>query len=273
MLKRRVLTAIALVVPLVAALYWLPSRWLMLLFGVVVFLGAREWATLSGLTASGGRRYAAAMTVGGGLLTMAVLIWPPLVWPVLGLAAAWWIVAFIGLGRDAGVFHSRAGKLAGGVLVLVPMWVAAIFLHHVDPDRPRLLLYVMALVWLADSVAYLTGSTLGRTKLAPRISPGKTVEGVAGALIAVVLTAYVCGTILWQFNGIGLVAWIVLAAVVTVVSVVGDLVESKVKRVAGVKDSGTLLPGHGGVLDRIDALTSGIPLFVLGWLVLMRLSL
>ena len=273
MLKRRVVTAVALVVPLLAALYWLPSRWLVPVFGVVVFLGAREWATLSGLTAHGGRRYAAAITVGGGLLAAAVLIWPLVIWPVVGLTAAWWIVAFVGLGRDTGVFHSRLGKLAGGVLVLVPMWVAAIFLHHVDPDRPRLLLYVMALVWLADSIAYLTGRTLGRTKLAPRISPGKTWEGVAGALVAVVLAAYFCGTILWQFNGIGLVAWVVLAVAITLVSVVGDLVESKVKRVAGVKDSGTLLPGHGGVLDRIDALTSAVPLFVLGWLILMRLTL
>ncbi len=269
LLKRRILTAIALLVPLIAALYLLSTPWLVLLFGVVVFAAALEWGTLIGLHRPVVVVYALGITGLGAALTVMALVWPSFVWPVLFVAAAWWVWALLELGRDRGLYYAHATKVLAGALVLIPMWVAAIVLHAADPQRPTALLFVLVLVWAADSLAYLTGKTVGRTKLAPRVSPGKTIEGVLGALAGVVLIAYFCGTIFWRLEGARLAGWLGLALFVALVSVLGDLAESKVKRVAGVKDSGTLLPGHGGVLDRIDALTSAIPIFALGWLMLL----
>lgn len=270
-LKRRILTAIALLIPLIAALYLLPTLWLVPIFGIIVFAAALEWAALIGLRGAGRMWYALIIVGLGAALTSAVLGRPTLVWPVLMIAAAWWLWAFIELGRDRGLYYMRFTQALAGALVLIPMWVGAIFLHAADPKRPLALLFVLVLVWVADSLAYFAGKNFGRTKLAPRVSPGKTVEGVLGALVGVVLMAYLCGTILWRFEGMQLAGWLGLALFVTLVSVLGDLVESKVKRVAGVKDSGTLLPGHGGVLDRIDALTAAIPIFAIGWLMLLHI--
>jgi phosphatidate cytidylyltransferase len=150
--------------------------------------------------------------------------------------------------------------------------VAAVYLLAADDERPRVLLFLFVLVWVADSAAYFAGSILGRTRLAPHVSPGKTVEGVAGGVLGVVLLAWLCGTMLWKFEGMLLAMWMGLAAVTALFSVVGDLTESKLKRIAGVKDSGRLLPGHGGVLDRIDALTSAVPVFTLGAIFLLKLD-
>lgn len=270
-LNRRILTAVALLIPLIAALYLLPTAWLLPIFGIVVFAAAFEWATLIGLRGATGISYALIITGLGATLTMTALAQPSWIWPILLIAAAWWVWALLELGRDRGLYYARATKALAGALVLIPMWVAAVFVHAADPQRPMALLFVLVLVWVADSLAYFAGKTFGRTKLAPRVSPGKTVEGVLGALVGVVLMAYFCGTILWQLDGARLAGWLGLAVSVTLVSVLGDLVESKVKRVAGVKDSGTLLPGHGGVLDRIDALTTAIPIFALGWLMLLNI--
>lgn len=270
-LKRRILTAIVLLIPLIAALYLLPTVWLVPLFGIVVFAAALEWAALIGLRGTGRVSYALIIVGLGTALTLAVLGRPALVWPVLWVAAAWWLWAFIELGRDRGLYYRRFTQALAGALVLIPMWVGAIFLHAADAQRPLALLFVLVAVWVADSLAYFAGKNFGRTKLAPRVSPGKTVEGVLGALVGVVLMAYLYGTIPLRLEGMRLAGWLGLAMFVTLVSVLGDLAESKVKRVAGVKDSGTLLPGHGGVLDRIDALTAAIPIFALGWLMLSHI--
>jgi len=269
MLKRRVLTAIALIVPLLAALYLLPSVWLIPLFGAMVFVAALEWAALCGLTAGARRGYAIAVTAIGAITAAAALRTPAVVWLLSIAAMLWWLWALIDLTRASGLYYTRPAKISGGVLVLTSMWTAAVFLHAADPRSPTALLFVLALVWVADSAAYFGGRAFGRTKLAPQISPGKTVEGVGAALAAVVLLAYFCGTMIWRLEGKPLGLWVAFAVGVALVSVLGDLSESKLKRVAGVKDSGTLLPGHGGVLDRIDALTSAVPAYTVGWLVLL----
>lgn len=268
MLKRRIATAIALIVPLLAALYLLPSAWIVALFGLIVFPSAREWAALCGFSERARGVYAAALTVTGATLAFGALRWPVIVWVLSAAAALWWFWALIELARPSGLYHAPRLKAASGFLVLISMWVGAVYLHAADPRSPAALLYVLALVWIADSAAYLAGSAFGRTKLAPGISPGKTFEGLGAAIAAVVLLAFFCGTMVWRLEGRWLGIWIAFAVAVTLVSVLGDLSESKLKRVAGVKDSGTLLPGHGGVLDRIDALTSAIPVYTLGWLVL-----
>ncbi|MEW6330061.1 MAG: phosphatidate cytidylyltransferase [Pseudomonadota bacterium] len=275
MLKQRILTAIVLVPLLVAGLFYLSLPWLALLFGAFIAAAAWEWATLSGLHRRASRLgYVAGLLLFGMLSLNLVPLHPDLVVSFLAAAALWWLWAltelFIRRDLKRGMFTAVTGKLAGGFLVLIPLWVAAVYLLAADNDRPRMLLYVFVLVWVADSAAYFAGSFLGRTKLAPRVSPGKTVEGVAGGVLGVVLLAWLCGTILWKFEGIPLALWIGLAAVTALFSVVGDLTESKLKRIAGVKDSGRLLPGHGGVLDRIDALTSAVPVFALGAIFLLK---
>lgn len=125
-----------------------------------------------------------------------------------------------------------------------------------------MLLLCLALVWAADSAAYLVGRRFGRRKLCPQVSPGKTVEGLLGGLVGAALVGLIAGLAL-GLGGLRLAALVGLATACAAVSVVGDLAESLFKRRAGVKDSGDLLPGHGGVLDRIDALIAAAPLFAL----------
>lgn len=270
---KRIVTAVLLIVPLLAALYLLPSAWLVPLFGAVIFVAALEWAALCGLVKTARLAYAIALTALGAALAFAVLYRSDIIWPVTIVAALWWLWALVDLTRTSGLYFSFTAKVVGGFVVLVSTWVAAIFLHATDARRPLTLLFVLVLVWVADSAAYFAGRAFGRTKLAPSISPGKTVEGVAAALVAVMLLAYFCGTMIWSLQGPRLAVWVVCAVAVALVSVLGDLSESKLKRMAGVKDSGTLLPGHGGVLDRIDALTSAIPVYALGWLTMLHMPI
>jgi len=152
--------------------------------------------------------------------------------------------------------------LLAGPFLLTAAWVSLVALHRIEDLGPVLTLVLLALIWVADSAAYFSGRAFGRHKLAPAISPGKTVEGVAGALAAVALVAVAVQLLLMP--GISLAGWVVLALVVTLVSVTGDLFESFIKRRRGLKDSGRLLPGHGGVLDRIDSLIAAAPVFFLG---------
>ncbi len=272
MLSLRILTAAVLLPPLVLALFYLPSVWVAACFGLFFAAGAWEW---SGLTRVGGREarlvYCAALLSFGALLmaanretTLGVLL----------VGTAWWLVALVELVRRPGVHEgwldSIAARYLGGFLILVPAWVAMYYLHAADPRSPRILLFGLVLVWVADTTAYFVGHFFGRTKLAPAISPGKTVEGVIGAVTGVTLVAWIGGTLVWRYRGGELMWWIGLAIVTAFFSVLGDLLESKFKRIAGVKDSGRLLPGHGGALDRIDALTAALPVFALGWHWLFR---
>lgn len=267
MLSLRILTTAVLLPPLVLALIYLPSAWVAVCFGFFFAAGAWEW---TGLARVGGREarlvYCAALLLLGALLmaanretTLGVLL----------VGAAWWSVALVELVRRPGVhegwFDSVAARYLGGFLILVPAWVATYYLHVADPRSPRILLFALVLVWVADTMAYFTGRFFGRTKLAPAISPGKTVEGVIGGVVGVTLVAWIGGTLVWRYRGGELLGWIGLAIVCALFSVLGDLLESKFKRIAGVKNSGRLLPGHGGALDRIDALTAALPVFALGW--------
>lgn len=265
MLKWRVVTALMLVVPLIAALFLLSSAWLAAVFGMVAAVAAHEWAGLSGLRPGPRVAYAATLVTAGGLLVTGVLHWPALATPVLLAALVWWLLVLVMLVRSPEFFEISFLKLAAGFLVLIPVWVAVVFLHATDVNRPWTLLFNFFLVAVADIVAYFVGRKFGKTKLAPAISPGKTVEGLLGALVAVVLVAYIYGTMALKFDAPGAALFCIWAIVTALFSVLGDLTESKFKRIAGVKDSGRLLPGHGGVLDRIDAHTSAVPIFTLGW--------
>lgn len=268
MLKQRIITAVVLAPPLVAGLFLLPAVGVALLLGIIVAIGAWEWSGLCqwGRTARHG--YTAVVIGAGSICVAAVLTSAIAAYVVLLAGALWWLaVPVVALMRPTGsMLHSAGGSATAGLLTLLPAWAALSFLHAADPRRPFLLLFLIVLVAVADTAAYAAGHAFGRTKLAPSISPGKTVEGVLGGFLGVMLLAYICGRIIWNFQGMVLGMWVALCAVAGLVSVVGDLAESKMKRIAGVKDSGTLLPGHGGVLDRIDALTAAAPVFALGWM-------
>lgn len=275
MLKQRVLTAVILVPLLVAALFYLSIPWIALLFGVFTAAAAWEWAGLSGLRRFPAKAaYVICLLLFGVLGLNAIPLQRDLIVALLAAAALWWLWALVELvsrpNADKGMFTTLAGRIVGGFLILIPPWIASVYLLAADDERPRILLFLFVLVWVADTAAYLAGSMIGRTKLAPQISPGKTVEGVGGGVLGVVLLAWLCGTMIWKFEGTPLAMWTGLAALTALFSVVGDLTESKLKRIAGVKDSGKLLPGHGGVLDRIDALTAAAPVFALGAILLLK---
>ncbi|HUW38618.1 MAG TPA: phosphatidate cytidylyltransferase [Rhodocyclaceae bacterium] len=260
MLKTRVITALCLAAGLLAALFLLPPAASSTLFAAVIALGAWEWAGLLRASGRARRRYA--------LLTLA----PCLSLYLFGMPAAvtgglwflalgfWLLLVPLWFSRRWALKADLNGFLLGWLL-LVPSWAAMVTLQR---RSPLLLLAAMSLVWVADIAAYFAGRAWGRRKLAPTISPGKTWEGAAGALVAVIIYGLLLGIATGRLNKPRQFAVAAAAlALATAVSIVGDLFESLAKRQAGVKDSSALLPGHGGVLDRIDSLTSTLPLVAL----------
>ena len=256
MLKLRVLTAVIALGALLVVLFLLPPVITQLVFAALILAGAWEWSgflqpekaavrlAYVGLIAA----LLAAASVG--------LANEFAVGVVLKIALAWWLIALFWVF----MFPTPIPKLAGwicGVLVLIPAYLAIMSLYSL---QPALLLFVLIIVWVADIGAYFTGKRFGKVKLAPKISPGKTWEGVFGGLLAVAVLALVRAH--WLEIEIAVLLPFCLA--VAIISIIGDLTVSMFKRNAGVKDSGRLFPGHGGVLDRIDSVTAAAPLFALG---------
>jgi phosphatidate cytidylyltransferase len=267
MLVQRVVTALVLL-PLLLALVWFaPTD---LLYGVLALVGvlmAWEWTGLMSWTGQG-RRWGYALVVGL-LLALAWLV-PGreqlLPW-LLGLAALWWLFAlslFRGFPANLGKQQTSGLPMALlGVLLTVSTLLSLAALHAL-PQGVYKLLYFLFIVFIADTGAYFAGRAFGKHKLAPNISPGKTVEGALGGLAATAVWALTAGA--WVFGAEGGQAWLLLGLtlVVAVASIVGDLTESMFKRVAGIKDSGNILPGHGGILDRVDSILAAAPVMVLG---------
>ncbi len=260
-LARRVLTAAALLVVFLGALLLLERRYFGSLVGAVLVLAGLEWARLAGLTARAALLYGAAIGA-----SVVVIAWLPQAGPrasdaLLAAGAAFWLL-LVPVWLRRGVERSGRLALAGaGVVALLLAGFAALSLP------PGQLLMVLGLVWVADTAAYFAGNAFGRRRLAPSISPGKTWEGVAGAAGACIIYA-----IIWALPGASLgpqvqgATWVPYLAGATVlcgVSIVGDLFESALKRRAGAKDSGVLLPGHGGVLDRLDSVLPTLPIAAL----------
>jgi phosphatidate cytidylyltransferase len=244
-----VVTAAVLIAALLAALFLLPRAWLAVLVGAMVAGAGREWARLCGLGADGSWIYALALT-----FTFAALYNAEPWQPALALAAAFWIaVAPFWLWRGAAPAQGRR-LLVAGFFVVAPAGLGLLAL------APAGALLVLGLVWIADSAAYFVGSAWGRRTLAPAISPGKTWEGALGGTAAALVYAIICATFI---EGLLVLPYLAAALLLAVLSIVGDLFESAVKRQAGVKDSGSLLPGHGGILDRIDSATATLPVAAL----------
>jgi phosphatidate cytidylyltransferase len=261
MLKHRIATASVLGCVLLIGLFAIKPLWTVWAFGAVFALGAWEWAGFGGLKSAGARLgYAAAIAV----LLYSGWRWthePAHLLALLLGACAWWGAAFLWLALGP-VTHQPRVALLCGVPVLVPAFIA---LARIDitaglASGPQMVLWLVFLVIAADIGAFFVGRSFGRRKLAPRVSPGKTWEGVIGGLLTVALVAWVASL---HFK-LPILPSVLFGCVVGIFSVVGDLTESMFKRSAGLKDSGVLLPGHGGILDRIDSVTAAAPLYALG---------
>lgn len=272
-LKRRLITALPLGVLGIVAILWAPTPIFALLLGVIVAIAAWEWAALCGVP-SWVMRLAYALAVTGAAALF--WLWPQWQQSLLLAAVIWWSVQAARLPRVISI-ESRADvnwvRLAVGLLVLTSFWVALVSLHATPQIGALLLLFLMILIVAADSSAYFVGRAWGggRAKLAPLVSPGKTRVGVYGALVS----ALVCALGLawwWSASLTQSMLILLVCGVVVPMSIVGDLYESLLKRQRGLKDSGRLLPGHGGLLDRIDSLMAAAPLFALGMGMVLALA-
>lgn len=269
MLKQRVLTAVLLIVPLVAAVIWLPPAGFAALMALVVLIGAWEWAALSGATRGMERGLYVALVAG--LLFAS--------WFAFGTRHAHWLALLGGLGWLAGLLAviayeqgrfqrmpARAVMWCLGAWILVPAWLSLLALHARPFNGVYWVLALFVLIWGADTAAYFSGRRWGRRRIAASVSPGKTLAGLIGALCCALVLGLAFAAPL-RINGVEAIGVVLLALITVSFSVLGDLVESLFKRLAGVKDSGRWLPGHGGLLDRIDSLTAAVPIFLAGlWL-------
>lgn len=264
MLKQRIITGLSLLAPVLAVIFLAPTWMLYAVFAAVSLLLAWEWTALMGLQAKPARyAYLAGTAV---LLVMGWSLREHSVW-IFVVATAWWLGALALLpGFPQNLERLKPGKFTLGVLgqiMIVPAILALAALHE-RSHGPWILLYSLVLVWAADVGAYFAGRAFGKHKLAPNVSPGKTIEGAAGGMalslvLALASCSYVFGKPLAESLPL-----LGLSLIVTVISIVGDLTESMFKRMSGLKDSGSILPGHGGLLDRADSLLAAMPVMALG---------
>lgn len=266
MLKQRIITAVILAILALSAVLFLDNQSFSLLIGLVSLLAAWEWSRLCGFEA----RWQQALYLFLIALDIFSAYWfrssLTSQWS-LYIGVGWWLLAVIILFRVKNIENSRQGvsllQALAGFFVIVPCWLALVTLHAIPEKGPLLVLFLMMIIWVSDTGAYFSGRAFGKHKLAPVISPGKTLEGVVGALLG----ALICALLLYYSDLLRTVElWqlVLLVLVCSLFSVVGDLFESLMKRSRGIKDSSDLLPGHGGVLDRLDSLFAAAPVFVVG---------
>ncbi len=268
MLKQRVITALILAPLMIWGIIALEPLWFGFLIGAFVAVGAWEWSRFVGFTEPGSRiTYSvvvAAILFGVGYVVSST---ETIAMFVVMLACAWWFLGALMVFRFKGETGLASGDRVhgsiAGVLVLIATWVAVTSIHASSEHGPFLLLFLLMLIWAADIGAYFAGRRFGKRKLAPKVSPGKTIEGVIGGVCASMLVT-VGGMLAFGIPLMDALWFIPLCFIAVLFSVMGDLLESLFKRRVGVKDSGTIFPGHGGVMDRIDSLTAAAPVFALG---------
>jgi phosphatidate cytidylyltransferase len=276
MLLQRIVTAL-LLLPLVLGTLWFGSTEVVgAVFGAAALLAVLEWGVLTGIDGAPGQknRTARALYVLAAAALMAAWVLlrsTPLVWIAVIATCLWWLLMvrwILVYPRGMDARHPPRWLKAGAGLVVIPGTIAAVCLLHGAPEGPLRLLFAFFLVWAADVGAYFAGRAFGRHKLAPNVSPGKTWEGAYGGLALALVIAGIAGVWLFKLQGAAWLPFLLLCAGVVLFSIIGDLGESLIKRQAGAKDSGTLLPGHGGVLDRIDSLLAALPALAIGlyWL-------
>ncbi len=263
MLGQRILTAVGLVAVLALVLVVLPRDLAVLALAALVLMGAWEWARLAGFAGPLARAaYTAACAAAMAVLWYAAQETADF-GRVMAITMIGWVPLFAWIAAAPG-FRADGLAAVAGLWALAPTWLALSRLYLQEGNGRELVVFVVLLAWAADIGAYFAGRRFGRLRLAPVVSPNKTWEGVLGGLAAGLLVA-LAGK---AWFGLPATAFLSLCVAAVLVSVVGDLLESMFKRQQGLKDSGSLLPGHGGMLDRIDSLTSSVPLLALGlvWL-------
>jgi len=258
-LRKRVATAAVLIALLLAVLFWLPAWATVVLVTLVVLMGAWEWSAF--LKWADPRARSAFVAL--------VAIFLPVAWwltrtpagleALLAVALLWWLLALLWIVVAPRRVQPWSAGFAG-LLSLVPAWLALSRLRLEARHGAEWVLFSLLLVWMADIGAYFCGRRFGRRRLAPAVSPGKTWEGALGGLVASGIVAIAGGA----WFRLPLEPFLVLCLAAVAFSIVGDLTESLLKRFAGMKDSGTLFPGHGGVMDRIDSVTGAVPVLLLG---------
>lgn len=276
MLRVRVITALVLLLAFLSAIFLLPPPGWVVVATLVAALAAWEWGALMQWGSTG----RIVLGIGTGAYCLLISLLQPAalglagdfspesarslaLWHYLPAAMFWIFLVPLWL-RQRWPLRGVVMGLVVGAVVLLPTWLALVQLRQLGPWA---LLGLMAVVWMADIAAYFSGRAFGKHKLAPQISPGKTWEGAAGALVGVVCYGLLLRSLYPALAALGGLPGAVFALLLlTGVSIVGDLFESLLKRQAGIKDSSQLLPGHGGVLDRIDSLTSTLPLIAVTWL-------
>ena len=265
----RVTTAAVLGPLMIAAVWYLEGAVFAAVLALILLLGAWEWTRIVGVKRV---RFRSAVVISNALIMLGI-------WQFLGkneqliaaeIGVLWWCFALLWLKRISFAQTNSARnselKVVVGSLLMVPAWCAAILLHEAA-NGPMWTLFLFVLIWSADVGAYFSGRRFGNKKLAPNISPGKTREGVYGALAVSALVAFLFANYLDK-SATETLFFVGLCLITVVFSVVGDLFESLMKRHANIKDSGSILPGHGGILDRIDSLLAALPVFVAGKIVL-----
>lgn len=270
--KTRLIAALVMAPVAILAVLLLPTSWLLAIAALVMLMGLWEWFALANIEDTLARSALLVAHLG----VMVAIVWasqssngPTLVLfqLVTVVGVVWWLLSMLWLSRhrfaSQDSMRARVFKLVAGALSVIPAWCALAWIHAEQPNGHRWLLLALAVVWAADSSAYFAGRKFGRRKLSPIISPNKTVEGLIGgllaALVVAMLVAPLAGASLAQLPAVALVV-----LVTACFSAIGDLFESLLKRHAGVKDSGALIPGHGGILDRLDGVLAALPVFALG---------
>ncbi len=266
MLRYRILTAIILIPLFLLLLFKLTPPAFCMATGIVVLFCAWEWSALMGLTRFYALIYPAILFI---LLILFVLL-PIPIFQFIAAASVWWLFAallvFCYPTLSDAWGNSKVIRGLMGFLVLIPCWLAINYLRNLGQHADQgvdIVLFLFVLIWGADSGAYFVGKKWGKTKLAPAVSPGKSWQGLLGAIVTCIVITLMA--LVWSHTPYQQWLWVLLVVMITVIfSVVGDLFESMLKRRENLKDSGKLLPGHGGVLDRIDSLTAAAPIFTMG---------
>ena len=262
MLKFRVATALVIAPMTLAAVFFLTTQAFALFMAVIVLVAAWEWTAMMRLV-SRSKRTVYILSV----LFAIVLVQKGLAYfgqAIFAVAALWWLVATLLVvlyPKACALWCGRVNKGVVGFLVLLPTWAAMVYIRELD-QGPWLIVYMFLLVWGADTGAYFAGKRFGKRKLMPQVSPAKSWAGIGGACVTVLLVTTLTQQVLNFSQHLGYGIYL-LALVLLFVSVVGDLTESMFKRQCGIKDSGSILPGHGGIMDRIDSLTAAAPVFAL----------
>jgi phosphatidate cytidylyltransferase len=266
MLKQRIITGLTLSAMMLIVLFYFPLYGVALFFGIFAVGAVWEWSHLSGIASMSVRlMYTATLTAAGVVLYYDIASGSrELTDIVLFLAVVWWLYVLvielmINQDKEQGLLKSSYVKLLAGSLIILPGWASAVYMQSISSYLSAGLLFMLLLVGLSDTAAFFVGRSLGRHKLATKISPGKTIEGLAGGLVAVALMTVLYGRFVWSWSWPEIAVLVVISLIAAMFGVVGDLVESRIKRLAGVKDSGSLLPGHGGFMDRTDAFFAAAP--------------